>query len=99
MADNLVPRIYSSFRGVDFRGDEINLVRSPDSLNVWKDYRETDSIRTRPDMELKVSFNAPVYGVFFYKDYHLGASIKDLGKKWFAFNRMEMPTIELLQRI
>ena len=24
--------------------------------------------------------------------YHLGASIKDLGKKWFAFNRMEMPT-------
>ena len=31
--------------------------------------------------------------------YHLGASIKDLGKKWFAFNRMEMPTTELLQRI
>ena len=31
--------------------------------------------------------------------YHLGASIKDLGKKWFAFNRMEMPTIELLQKI
>ena len=30
--------------------------------------------------------------------YHLGASIKDLGKKWFAFNRMEMPTIELLQK-
>ena len=30
--------------------------------------------------------------------YHLGASIKDLGKKWFAFNRMEMPTSELLQR-
>ena len=31
--------------------------------------------------------------------YHLGASIKDLGKKWFAFNRMEMPTSDLLQRI
>ena len=31
--------------------------------------------------------------------YHLGASIKDLGKKWFAFNRMEMPTTELLQKI
>ena len=30
--------------------------------------------------------------------YHLGASIKDLGKKWFAFNRMEMPTSELLQK-
>ena len=31
--------------------------------------------------------------------YHLGASIKDLGKKWFAFNRMEMNTSELLQRM
>ena len=31
--------------------------------------------------------------------YHLGASIKDLGKKWFAFNRMGMPTSELLQRM
>ena len=31
--------------------------------------------------------------------YHLGASIKDLGKKWFALNRMEMPTSELLQKI
>ncbi len=31
--------------------------------------------------------------------YHLGASIKDLGKKWFAFNRMEVPTTELLQKM
>ena len=31
--------------------------------------------------------------------YHLGASIKDLGKKWFAFNRMEMLTTELLKKI
>ena len=31
--------------------------------------------------------------------YHLGASIKDLGKKWFAFCRMDMPTSELLQKI
>ena len=62
-----ITRIYSNFRGVDFRGEEINLVRSPDSLNVWKDYKETESIRTRPGLELKTSFSAPVYGVFFYK--------------------------------
>ena len=31
--------------------------------------------------------------------YHLGASIKDLGKKWFAFNRMEMLTTELVQKM
>lgn len=64
---DLVSRIYASFRGVDFRGEEVNLVRSPDSMNMWKDYRETDSIRTRPEMELYESFATPVWGVFFYK--------------------------------
>ena len=53
----VVSRIYSNFRGVDFRGAEVNLVRSPDSLNVWKDYKETESIRTRPEMELKEQFD------------------------------------------
>lgn len=63
---NMVSRIYSGFRGVDFRGDEINLTRSPDCLNVWKDYKETDSIRTRPGMVQRISFADPVYGVFFF---------------------------------
>lgn len=66
MGAELISRIYSNFRGVDFRGDEINLVRSPDALNVYKDYRETESIRTRPDMELKESFDDKVYGIFFF---------------------------------
>ena len=64
---DLIPRIYTSFRGVDFRGDEISLVRSPDSLNVWKDYKETESIRTRPEKELLSAFEDPVHGIFFYK--------------------------------
>lgn len=67
MAGNLVSRIYKNFRGVDFRGEEINLLRSPDSLNMWKDYRETDSIRTRPGMALLEAFTEPVWGIFFYK--------------------------------
>jgi hypothetical protein len=65
--DNLISRIYSNFRGVDFRGEEINLVRSPDSLNVWKDYKETDSIQTRPSLEQKVPFDNLVHGIFFFK--------------------------------
>lgn len=63
---NVVSRMYGSFRGVDFRGDEVNLTRSPDSVNMWKDYKKTESIRTRPSLELKHSFDASVYGVFFY---------------------------------
>jgi len=31
--------------------------------------------------------------------YHLGASLKDLGKKWFAFCRMELTTTELVNKM
>ena len=79
-AGDLVTRIYTNFRGVDFRGEEINIRRSPDSLNVWKDYKETESIRTRPGMALKVSFPSAVYGMFFYKDLMLVHSGKNLYK-------------------
>ena len=68
---DLVSRIYGNFRGVDFRGEDINIVRSPDSLNVWKDYKEVDSIRTRPGMVLQTAFDDPVYGIFFYNNLQL----------------------------
>ena len=31
--------------------------------------------------------------------YHIGASLKDLGKKWFAFSRMDMGSLEMLGRL
>jgi hypothetical protein len=31
--------------------------------------------------------------------YHIGASLKDLGKKWFAFSKMDIAAIELLSRL
>jgi len=31
--------------------------------------------------------------------YHLGASLKDLGKKWFAFSRFDKETLEMLKKI
>lgn len=68
MSAVIVSRLYNGFRGVDFRSEESNLARSPDSLNVWKDYKEIDSIRTRPGMELQTSFSDPIYGVFFFND-------------------------------
>ena len=76
--DSVVSRIYSNFRGADFRGEEINLVRSPDCLNVWKDYRETESIRTRPEIALQVSLPATVYGIFFYHGTQIVHSGKNL---------------------
>ncbi len=75
---DIVSRVYGNFRGVDFRGEEINLVRSPDSLNVWKDYKETESIRTRPGLKLDTSFSETVYGVYFFngeKIVHSGTTL------------------------
>jgi len=77
-SDNTVTRIYNNFRGCDFRGVEVNLLRSPDCLNVWKDYKETESIRTRPETELKLAFEDAVYGVFFYGNKMLVHSGKTL---------------------
>ncbi|MFA7122826.1 MAG: hypothetical protein WC212_02175 [Candidatus Delongbacteria bacterium] len=31
--------------------------------------------------------------------YHFGASLKDLGKKWFGFSKMDVEAIEMLSRI
>ena len=64
MAD--LTTIYSGFRGVDFRGEDVNHARSSDSLNMWKDYREVESVRTRPTMELLTGFGDTIYGIFFY---------------------------------
>lgn len=61
---DLITRIYSNFRGVDFRGEDVNILRSPDSLNMWKDYKKIESIRTRPKLKLFKSTDAPVYGIY-----------------------------------
>ena len=31
--------------------------------------------------------------------YHIGASLKDLGKRWFAFSKMEMSALEILSKL
>ena len=88
----MVSRVYSGFRGVDFRGEVSNLTRSPDALNVWKDYKEVDSIRTRPGMAEKFPFPANVYSISFYSGLMMVHSGKNLytvtpgGKKTIIFS-------------
>jgi hypothetical protein len=33
------------------------------------------------------------------KVYHIGASLKDLGKKWFAFSKIELDAQEMIKRL
>ena len=65
-------RIYSSFRGVDFINDPslVLLSRSPDALNIWKNYRDTQGscIETRPGYRELANFGGKINGIYFYKD-------------------------------
>lgn len=65
----LITRNYSNYRGVDFsnRKDEVNIYRSPDALNVWKNYKSTNGkcIETRPDVELLEEYSNTIFGLFF----------------------------------
>ena len=65
----LITRNYTDFRGVDFSNKEVSLVRSPDSKNMWKDYKNNlgRCIETRPDIELIEKYDNTIFGLFFYK--------------------------------
>jgi len=54
-----------------------------------------------PNMEVKAfSLSHDRFLIIDGKDiYHLGASLKDLGKKWFAFSKMEKEGLALLGKI
>lgn len=71
VSGNLITRNYSNFLGVDFsnRKDEISLRRSPDALNVWKNYKSTygKGIETRPGLDLVDTFTDKIYGIFEYE--------------------------------
>jgi prophage antirepressor-like protein len=54
-----------------------------------------------PPIEIKVFKKAhDRFLVIDEKDvYHFGASLKDLGKKWFAFSKMDVSSVKILDRI
>ena len=88
VAGTLITRNYNRFKGVDFtnRKDEVSLNRSPDSLNMWKNYKSNNGrcIETRPEIELLKNYSDTIFGFFFYtynnvkhKIVHSGTSLYD----------------------
>lgn len=63
-----VTRKYKNFRGVDFRGEECSLNRSPDSLNVWRNYKKLSSIETRPGLEHFYSYPMGVRSMMWHEN-------------------------------
>lgn len=94
---SLLLRDYSNFRGVDFSNYEVSLYRSPDALNMWKDYKNLGKcIQTRPDMEKLLSFNNTIFGLFFYTISQVEHMIIHCGVSLFDYNMKtkEMKTIK-----
>lgn len=72
MISTPIRRTYSDFRGVDFANDPslVLLSRSPDALNVWKNYKDTQGscIETRPGYRELANFMSKINGIYFYND-------------------------------
>ena len=62
-----VTRQYANFLGIDLRGDDVDLRRSPDCMNMWRSYAQENGISTRPGMKLHTAFPAPVMGIYFLR--------------------------------
>lgn len=69
-AGGLVARNYANIRGVDFtnRKDEVSIVRSPDMLNLWKNYKSSNGLclETRPDIQKQADYEEKLYSLLFY---------------------------------
>ena len=69
VSGTLITRNYANFRGVDFSNKEVIPQRSPNALNMWKNYKNSlgKCIETRPDLESIDVYDNSIYGIFFYK--------------------------------
>lgn len=90
ISGSLISRNYANFRGVDFsnRKDEVSIYRSPDALNMWKNYRNNNGIETRPDIELLKEYSDTIYGLFFYKVNDVTYKIVHSGTKLYKDDKL-----------
>jgi hypothetical protein len=83
----LVKRVYSNFRGVDFANEAslVNLSRSPDALNVWKNYNDAqgECIETRPGLRLLGTIGNKILGIYALSD---SKAVVHSGKYLYSWN-------------
>lgn len=83
---NLITRKYTNFRGVDFSNNDINLSRSPNALNMWKRYDDSECIQTRPGMRLLNNFGNKILGLFFFNRNDTDYVLLHVGPKLLKWN-------------
>lgn len=92
-----IKRQYTDLAGVDFKNDEslVNLNRSPDALNVYKDYTsEGNCIQTRPGYSELAEFDGKINGMYMYSD---TVALVHAGTKLYLWNNFpstpQSPTV------
>ena len=82
-----IKRTYSNFKGVDFANESsmVDISRSPDALNVWKNYSSTQGtcIETRPGYRYIDNFEGKPNGLFIYKN--IAILFSSMDQKWTSF--------------
>ncbi len=101
MVSTPIRRIYSEFAGVDFSIDKamVQLNRSPDALNVWKNYKDKEgaSIETRPGFKLIGTIGTKIMGLYAVSD---STAIVHSGNKLYQWSNFpDEPTIETLTEL
>lgn len=81
-------RVYQDFSGVDFSNEEVKTYRSPDSVNMWKNYNNAQGkgIETRPGMTLLGEFNLKINGLYFYDVQNITQVLVHSGTKLYKWN-------------
>lgn len=96
-----VTRTYTNFAGVDFSTDSslIEINRSPDALNVWKDYkdREGTCICTRPGYSYISQIGTNILGMYIVTD---SKAIVHSGNKLYEWSNFpDTPTNNTLKEL
>ena len=92
--NKILTRHYSNFRGVDFTNGIVSKYRSPDALNMWRDYLDDDCIQTRPGMELIGEFDYEVFGLFFYRKNNTTHVLVHAGTKLYKWDNFPNKPVE-----
>lgn len=95
-AGGLTIQKYNNFRGVDFTDANVSESRSPDALNMWKNYKTLGKqIETRPDVELQLTMSNTIYGLFFYTINRVNHYIIHSGVSLYDYNPVTKEMITL----
>ena len=95
-AGSLAIQKYRNFKGVDFTDASTGEYRSPDALNMWKDYKTLGKqIETRPDLELQLSLSNTIFGHFFYTINQVDHWIMHSGVSLYDYNPVTEELIKI----